>query len=270
MTIASILAVALCGVLCPIAGAQIQAGTVGSDADGPPSSLALSPAIIMVRCRPGQSTTQTLTIMNHTPGEVSFQLATEDVVVRDGKRSFSPAGQTANGIAASAVATPASVTVKPGESVSVKVTVTLPLETAQRAVVTFFRGVVGSSANGAVGLAASMGTLITFNASADYNVESGPVEASPQTDAANIVFSEELRNRGSEPVVPKGVLVILNASGKRVAKASFIQRRLLPGERLTFAASNPAHLAPGRYRTLSSFEFERKILTRAGEFTIPE
>ena len=98
----------------------------------------------------------------------------------------------------------------------------------------------------------------------------GPVTASLQTEAANVIFSEELRNRGSEPVVPKGVLVVLNASGKRGAKTSFKHQRLLPGERLMFAATNPAHLAPGRYRTLSSFEFERKILTRAGEFTIPE
>jgi hypothetical protein len=266
MTITPTLAVVSCALLCSLASAQIPA----AEADGQQSSLGLSPAIIMVRCRPGQSTTQTLTIINHTPGDVSFQLATEDVVVREGKRSYSPAGQTANGIAASAVATPASVTVKPGESASVKVTLTLPLETPQRAVVTFFRGRVGLSADGAVGLGASLGTLITFNASADYNVESGPVTASLQTEAANVVFSEELRNRGSEPVVPKGVLVILSASGKRVAKTSFKHRRLLPGERLIFAATNPAHLAPGRYRTLSSFEFERKILTRAGEFTIPE
>jgi hypothetical protein len=162
------------------------------------------------------------------------------------------------------------VTVKPGESASVRVTLTLPLETAQRAVVIFFRGVVHTSANGAVGLSASLGTLVTFNASANYNVESGPVQASLQTPAANVIFSEELRNRGSEPVVPKGVLIVLDASGKRVAKASFKHQRLLPGERLLFAATNPAHLVPGRYRTLSSFEFERKILTRAGEFTISE
>jgi len=70
--------------------------------------------------------------------------------------------------------------------------------------------------------------------------------------------------------MPKGVIVILDASGKRVAKAPFTPQRLLPGERLIFAATNPAQLAPGRYRTLSSFEFEGKVLTSAGEFTIPE
>jgi len=257
-------------VLCSMAGGQIPAAPA-VDQNGPQrASIALSPAIIMVRGKLGQTTTQTLTIVNRTTGEVRFNLATEDVVVLDGKRSFSPAGRIANGIAASAVASPASVVVKAGEEASAQLTFTLPVETGQRAVVTFFRGVVATPTSGAIGLSASLGTLITFNVSSNYRVEAGPVEASLQTPAANVILSEELRNIGSEPVMPIGVIVILNASGKRVAKASFSPQRLLPGERLVFSATNPAQLSPGRYRTLSSFEFEGKVMTSAGEFTVPE
>jgi hypothetical protein len=262
------LAIIAYAALWSMAGPQ---AAPAADEGGPPrASISLSPAIIMVRGKPGQSTTQTLTIMNHTANEVRFNLATEDVVVREGKRSYSPAGRIADGIAARSVASPASVVVKPGEEASVQVTLTLPPETGQRAVVTFFRGGVVNAGNGAIGLGASLGTLITFNVSSDYKVEAGPVQASLQTPAANVILSEELRNSGSEPVMPKGVIVILNASGKRAAKAVFTPQRLLPGERLIFVATNPAQLAPGRYRTLSSFEFEGKVLTSAGEFNIPE
>ncbi len=66
-------------------------------------------------------------------------MSTEDVVVRDGKRSFVAAGKIANGIATGTVTTPASVVVKAGEEASVQVTYTLPAETSQRAVVTFFQ-----------------------------------------------------------------------------------------------------------------------------------
>lgn len=270
MNLISKLAIISYATLCSIAGAQTPAAPAADESGPPRASISLSPAIIMVRCKPGQSTTQTLTIINHTAGEVRFNLATEDVVVREGKRSFSPAGQIANGIAATAVASPASLVVKAGEEASVQVTFTLPPGTGQRAVATFFRGVVAHSDRGAIGLGASLGTLITFNLSSDYKVEAGPVEASLQTPAANVILSEELRNSGSEPVIPKGVIVILNASGKRVAKAPFASHRLLPGERLIFAATNPAQLAPGHYQTLSSFEFEGKVLTGAGEFTIPD
>jgi hypothetical protein len=270
MKFKSALAVISYAALWPTAGAQTPATPAADESGVPRASISLSPAIIMVRCKPGQSTTQILTIVNHTANEVRFNLATEDVVVREGKRSFSPAGQIANGIASSSVVAPASVVVKAGEEASVQVTLTLPPETVQRAVVTFFRGAVVNPGEGAIGLGASLGTLITFNLSGDYRVDVGPVQASLQTPAASVILSEELHNSGSEPVMPKGVIAILNASGKRVAKASFSPQRLLPGERLIFEATNPARLAPGRYRTLSSFEFEGKLLTRAGEFTIPE
>ena len=69
---------------------------------------------------------------------------TQDVVVSDGKRSFSPAGLIANSIAATSVASPASVVVKAGEDATVQVTFTLPPETTQRAVVTFFRGILAA------------------------------------------------------------------------------------------------------------------------------
>src|SRR3984957_12646452 len=145
--------------------------------DTPRAAIALSPAVIMVRCKPGQGTTQTLTISNNTAGEVRFNLETEDVVVSDGKRSLSPAGQIANGIATTSVATPASVLVKAGDSASVQVTFTLPPQTTQRAVVTFFRGILTAPGDGVMRLVSSLGTLITFNLSTDFKLESGPLEA---------------------------------------------------------------------------------------------
>lgn len=256
--------------LWSVACAQTPPTPVPGESGVQPPSLVLTPAVVMVRCKPGQSMTQILSLVNNTGHDITFAMATEDVVVRDGKRSFVAAGRIANGIASGAVTTPASLVVKAGEEASVHVTYTLPAETAQRAVVTFFRGGLVPSVPGAVALAASMGTLVTFNLSTDYQVEAGPVHASVQTAQANVILSEELQNRGSEPVVPRGVIVILNASGKRMAKASFDTQRLLPGERLIVAATNPAQLPPGRYRTFSSFEFERKVVTSAGEFTIPK
>src|ERR1700730_8048407 len=175
MKLKSRLAVITYAALCSMATAQTPAAPDTDENGAGQASIALSPAIIMVRCKPGQSTTQTLTIVNHTANEVSFNLATEDVVVRDGKRSFSPAGQIANGIATSSVASPASVVVKAGEEASVQVTFTLPPETGQRAVVTFFRGSALPTDSGAIGLSASLGTLITFNVSSDYKLEAGAV-----------------------------------------------------------------------------------------------
>jgi hypothetical protein len=74
--------------LCSMAGGQIPAAPAVDQNGLARASIALSPAIIMVRGKLGQSTTQTLTIVNHTSDEVRFNLST-----LDGKRSFSPAGR---------------------------------------------------------------------------------------------------------------------------------------------------------------------------------
>jgi hypothetical protein len=209
-----------------------------------------------------------LSLANNTPSDITFHVETQDVVLRNGKRSLSPAGRIVNGIAANSVAWPASLLVKAGQRGTVQVTYTLPLDTRQRAVLTQFRPGPAPSGTLPSGLGVTLGTFITFNASADYRVEIGPVQA--EISSASWLLSEEVLNSGFEPVVPKGVIVILNESGQRVAKASLPPLRLLPGEQLTFSAPNPVQLAPGHYHTLSSFEFERKVLTSAGEFTVPE
>ena len=105
------------------------------------------------------------------------------------------------------MALPATLVVKAGEQGSVQVTFTLPAGTEQRAVVTMFRAGLVPPGGGAIGLGASLGTLITFSVSSDYKMEIGPVQASLQTAEANVVLSQALRNNGTEPVVPKGCLL---------------------------------------------------------------
>ena len=60
-------------------------------------------------------------------------MVAEDVVVKDGKRVFVPAGETPDGIAASAVFSQKSVLVKAFSSASVDLRVTLPPQTSVRA-----------------------------------------------------------------------------------------------------------------------------------------
>ena len=68
-----------------------------------PSSVSLSPAVAVVNCKLGQSTTQTLTLTNRTDQELVFEMIAEDVIVKDGKRIFVAAGETPGGIAFTAV-----------------------------------------------------------------------------------------------------------------------------------------------------------------------
>src|ERR1700724_2459240 len=69
-------------------------------------SLSLSPAVIMAKGAYGQSLTQRLTINNQSPNVFNFLMVAQDVVVREGKRVFLPAGEMDNSIAATAVFSP--------------------------------------------------------------------------------------------------------------------------------------------------------------------
>jgi len=223
----------------------------------------------MVKCKLGQSYSQTLTITNQTNQDLIFEMMAEDVVVRDGKRVFVAAGEIPAGIAATAVFAKKEVDVQPLQSSSVMVTFTVPSETPLRAVVAAFRGSTKISHSGAVVMTASLGTLFTFTVSDNSRIETSPIVLTPQSATANLGISQILTNTGSEPVVTDGVAAVLDQAGVIVGKAAFEQQRLLPGERLPFRAEYSAELKPGRYRLVASFQYEEKVTTSSSDFTVP-
>src|SRR5512146_431620 len=75
-------------------------------------SISLTPAVVMGKGSFGQTLAQTLTLTNNTGADLGFNLVAEDIVVKDGKRVFVPAGELADSIAASAVFSPKAVFVR--------------------------------------------------------------------------------------------------------------------------------------------------------------
>lgn len=242
--------------VCPLPG-QAQA------------SLSLTPAVIMASGNFGQSLTQRLTINNNTANIFTFKMVAQDIVVRDGKRVFLPAGELPDSIAASAVFSPEQIVAPPHTSQSVSVTVTLPPKTDIRAIAAIFDAVNAvSPQKGSVGLVASMGTLITFNLSDNLSIAPDPVQVTLPTDTTNLTFTETLTNNGTEPVIPKGVAVILDHAGHLTGKSTFAQQRLLPGEKLVYRAEYADALKPGDYRVLCTFTFPKHTETQQATFTV--
>jgi len=233
-------------------------------------SISLSPAVVMAKGSFNQTLTQTLTLTNQTGRDFAFEMVAEDVLIKDGKRIFVAAGETPNSIATSAVFTQKTVLVKPFSAVSVDVRLTLPAETNIRAVVAMFRGTDKlPTASGAVGMTASLGSLITFNLSDNVKLQPEAVRVIPASETANMKIAQWISNTGTEPVLPEGAAVVLNAGGGLVGKAVFDPQRLLPGERLEFSAEYPGELLPGNYRALCSYQFEGKTLTSEAPFQVP-
>lgn len=223
----------------------------------------------MARGTYGQGMTQTLTLSNNTSAEFVFEMEAQDVLVQDGKRVFIAAGETSNSIAASAVFSQKDVIVKPHSSANVDVRLTLPAKTDIRAVVAVFHGINRlPTSNSAVGMTASLGALITFNLSDNVKLQPDSVQVIPPSESSNLTVSQWITNVGSEPVLPEGMTVVLDAKGNLVAKIPLQPQRLLPGERLEFSAEYPQQLQPGDYKAMCTLQFEGKTLTSDAAFKV--
>lgn len=253
-------------ILCGIGWGQAAPATAPA---AQTRSLSLSPAVVMTSGQPGQSFTQTLTLHNQTGMTFNFEMVAQDVVVRDGKRVFVGAGEVERSIAATAVFSRRLVQVEPNQRASVDLTVTLPAGTPLRAMVAIFKGtdkITGGS--NALGMTASLGTLITFTTSQNFDLRPEAMQVLPQSDSQALTVTQPLVNAGAEPVIAEGVLAILAPSGALVGKVKFPAQRLLPGEQVPFETEYPSLLPAGHYRALASFQFDSKSITNSSEFDV--
>jgi hypothetical protein len=250
--------------------ASVAAGPAEAAADGAPGSISLVPAVVTLEGTGGQAHTQTLSLTNHTTRTLAFEMMALDVIARDGVRTFVPAGELPGSIAASAVFSAPRVTVAPQATASVDVTVTFPAGTAVRAVAAGFRGLTQITSADGVQMTGSLACLITFAATGVSDLSGSDIVVTPQSDTANLAFAQDLRNTGTEPLVPRGAVAVLDARGRLVGRLALEPQRLLPGERLPFVTQYPGRLAAGSYRAVLSVEYAGRVLTATRNFTVPD
>jgi hypothetical protein len=251
------------GALSWQALAQNDAGAMNN-----PPAIALTPAVIAVRAKAGQSFSQDLTLWNNTADTLRFEMQAEDIVVRDGKREFVSAGDLEGGIARYAVFTDTDFVVVPGTSYTTRVTVRIPPNATPRAIACIFMGKTPLATRNSVAMTASLGSLVTFTLADDFKVESQPMRISVDTDAGTVTFRQRVTNTGSDPVVPKGALAIMNTKGAVIARLPVAGQRLLPGESQEFTAERPTLPKAGRYKALFLLQHELTVFSNAGDFTI--
>lgn len=231
-------------------------------------SLSVSPAVVMLQGTPGQSTTQTLTIVNSSDQRFTFDMIAKDAVSRDGHRVYVDAGELAGSIAATAVFSRKSVTVAPGERANVTVTVTIPPNPSPRAIIALFHGTTRMKSAGG-NATASLGMLMTFALSNNAAATATPLSVRPPSRTTNLAVSQQLLNTGSEPLLARGVLAIVNPAGALVAKQALPAHRVLPGENFDLRAEYGGELAAGHYRAFVTYDLQNgKPITSSAEFDV--
>jgi len=242
----------------------LAAATAPAAEDG---ALSVAPAVVMLHGNFGQSTKQTLTLTNTTSREFAFEMEAEDVVVRNGKRLFVPAGGIAGSIAATAVFTRRQVVVKAHTAESVDVTVTLPTGAKHRGVVAIFHGRT-RFLNGRVPMIASLGTLLTFSVTDDVAADAGSLDVVAQSATHNLGVAQNVVNSGAEPLMVRGVAAILDSRGALVGRMDLQPRRIFPTERAKLEGEYPGELSPGHYRLVVTCDLGAKSVTRSTEVEV--
>src|SRR5258708_4650011 len=221
------------------ASAQLASAPAPSQEVIPPS-ISLSPAVIMAPGSFGQALPRTLPMSNQTGVEMTFGMEAFDEIVKAAKRVFVPAGELPHSVAATAVFSQKKVFVKAHSSASVDVHLTIPQETSVRAVSAMFRGTDVLPSSNAVGMTASLATLITFNLTPNVALQPETIRVALPTETSNMNIAFWITNPATEPVVPEGLSAVLDSAGKLAGQAAFPFPPLLPGARLGF----PTYLPP--------------------------
>jgi hypothetical protein len=228
-------------------------------------SLTLSPAVVPLGGKPGQSTQQRLTLFNGTRLPLAFVVRAKDVVVQGGTRHFVQAGDIVGSVAATAAFSTTQVSLQPGEERVVDVTLTLPAGVSQRAVVILFEGTTRVSGTATV----SIGSLLTFDLAGTISVAPGSLAATPPTSSTNAAVSIPITNDGTEPTIVRAAAAIIGPSGALRGKLVIDPRRLLPGEHSVLQAEFAGDLAPGTYRVIATIETGKRAWTRTVELVVP-
>jgi hypothetical protein len=230
-------------------------------------TISVTPAVVMLRGVAGQSTTQRMTVTNASREPFTFELIANDVLVRDGQRRFSPAGAEAGSIAATAAFSEKRITVAPGDSKQVDVTLTIPDKPAGRAVVALFHGTNKIHTAG-MNMTGSVGTLLTFALSDNVAMRADALAVQAPTASSNLTIAQHCVNSGSEPLLAKGMLAILGANGAMIGKSALPARRLLPGETTDMRAEYGGELAAGHYRALVTYDIGGQVVSSSAEFDV--
>lgn len=158
--------------------------------------ISLNPTLSVVECEPGRSAKQTLTIANATTSELTFEMTAKDLVVRDGKAAFLPAGATLNGLAATAVFSEKYFNVKPRQTKVVSIEFTVHPQTAARGMLVLLQA-TDKITFGKTTMTPNLGAVITIEAPERTTADLGGVGANAPAGTVSFAISQWMSDAGA-------------------------------------------------------------------------
>jgi hypothetical protein len=251
--------------------------TAPSPTTAKPASVAITPASIDAKVRPGASYTQSFGVVNGTGERLKVRMSAEDVWIDEqNKRLDGRAGTLPRSASLWMQFTPGELIVEPFSTGTVKAVISVPRDAAGSfytvpvfevapAARTVFQNVStdATTAKAAIGLRFRAIVALTTETGTEYNVEIMKGEVTPPSATSELNLQLDLRNRGNAHAKVRGVFALLDTNGNLVGRGSIDERKLLPGQRKTLTAAWSGELKPGGYTAVVTLGHDRVGAARA-------
>lgn len=235
------------------------------------ASVAISPASIDAKVKPGASYTQHFTITNNTGEKLRFRCSVEDMWYDEtNKRLTGRAGTLPRSASLWTQFTPSEIIIEPRGSATVKAVITIP-PTASGSfnTVPVFEGmpidkplpadsfIKTTTAVATIGIRFRGLMLFTTIQGAEYNIELINGQIQPPTDSREMEINLDLRNRGNAHARVRGSFAVLDAAGKLAGRGNISEKRYLPTQRAILQSQWAGDLPPGNYIGIVTLSYDR-------------
>ncbi|MGE3466292.1 MAG: hypothetical protein AB7J13_05110 [Pyrinomonadaceae bacterium] len=238
---------------------------------GNPASVAITPASIDTKVKPGASYTQNFSVVNNTNERLRVRMSSEDVWIDEqNKRIEGRPGTLPRSSSLWLQFTPPEFVVEPLSSGTVKAVITVPRDAAGSfyTVPVFHVAPVAKpkfqnasataiTASASIGLKFRAIMMLTTKIGSEYNVEIMSGNIIPPTASTEMELRLDLRNRGNAHAKVRGAFAILDAAGNLAGRGSITEKRLLPGQRKALTNRWSGELKPGDYIAIVTLSHDR-------------
>jgi hypothetical protein len=243
-------------------------------------SIALSPAVIREKFKPGVPFEVELATLNSGGAPVELSVQITDLWYNDkNEKVFSDPGSSPRSAANWIQFVPERFQVGPHGTQKMKAIITPPLDARGGYYATLFviskpQLSFDKTRDGKqVYTNMRLGCLVLLSAEGteDYKIELSNISLTPPASNQGMVLTFDLANRGNTHVLPRARVAVLDSNRKLVAKAESDQKRFLPGQKDSMHVDWSGQLGAGNYTAVLSVAYaEDRVETQQIPFTIPQ
>ena len=250
--------------------------------------ISISPSVIRMMGKPGQSQNATIRVMNNGPSPTQVMVEASDVgnsVDEKGKlaRQFIPAGTLPFSCAKWVLLRESDFKLQPNEFRDTTFVLSPPADTMGGfSCVVFFRGIpfVENPKGGdevqtqtTVQIQPRLGAMVFYEiqGTVKRSAELLDLKSEPPSATTPLKIRYNFKNTGNTDVLISGTFYILDANKALTAKGDLKTMRMFPGEKGADETEWTSSLAPGKYQLVVTFELgpdAREVIVKELEFSV--